>query len=270
MPTVPLRADATSDAPSLWATATAGSQTPDTGHYGYHLAADGILGTPQPYTVSGDSVLNGVLLLCLVVIVATLAYFRRQMDLVTPRFFHASHSDDDAGDLHQPLFLLPLALVSCIMLSIASLICGTHHFHLSFAEGGQRLFVVVFTLFFAACFLLKWVVYSVVNGVLFGGKKMLQWNSAFLFIIGLQSFLLYPLVLIMVYFNIQVKNALICLGVVLILNKIAAFYKSWNIFFQKNGRFLQNILYFCALEIAPLLAIAGAWVATVRNLKVIF
>ena len=106
--------------------------------------------------------------------------------------------------------------------------------------------------------------------VFFGGKKSIQWGQAFLYVTALEGVLLLPLIVALVYFNILVKNAIYYCVAVLFLNKMLTFYKSYRIFFKQNGRYLENILYFCALEITPLLALGGLWMIMVNKLKVIF
>ena len=81
---------------------------------------------------------------------------------------------------------------------------------------------------------------------------------------------MYPLVMLQVYFDLSLENAAVFFVIVLILNKILTFYKSWIIFFKQKGLFLQNILYFCALEITPVLAFCGTWLMIINKLKVNF
>ena len=53
--------------------------------------------------------------------------------------------------------------------------------------------------------------------------------------------------------------------------KILTFYKSYIIFFAQNGLYLQNILYFCALEMVPLVSLwSGLAVIVNHKLKVNF
>ena len=47
-------------------------------------------------------------------------------------------------------------------------------------------------------------------------------------------------------------------------------YKSYAIFFKHGGGIVQNILYFCALELMPLLALVGILQITGNYLKVNF
>jgi hypothetical protein len=76
--------------------------------------------------------------------------------------------------------------------------------------------------------------------------------------------------MLQVYFDLSLEKAAFLFCFVLFLNKILAFYKSWLIFFKQKGLYFQNILYFCALEITPILAFCGAWLMIVNNLKVNF
>ena len=74
---------------------------------------------------------------------------------------------------------------------------------------------------------------------------------------ALQGVLLFPMLTLQIYFDFSAENSIIYISVVLFLNKILTFYKSFQIFFKGNGLYLQTFLYFCALEIVPLLAFGG-------------
>ena len=90
-----------------------------------------------------------------------------------------------------------------------------------------------------------------VNPVLLDYKKNLQWMKSALFITSTEGVLLLPVVLLQVYFDLEIQSVVIYFIVVLILVKILTFYKCYFIFFRKAGVILQIILYFCALEIIP-------------------
>jgi hypothetical protein len=66
------------------------------------------------------------------------------------------------------------------------------------------------------------------------------------------------------------ESAVIYIAIVVILFKLLAFYKTYIIFFHRNGVSLQIILYFCALEIMPLFALWGVLVVTDSYLKINF
>jgi len=81
--------------------------------------------------------------------------------------------------------------------------------------------------------------------------------------------LFFPAVLVQVYFDLGIENVIYYYVLVLFLAKILTFYKSWAIFFRQSGVYMQTFLYFCALEIAPLLGFAAAlwWIADLLKIN---
>jgi len=82
--------------------------------------------------------------------------------------------------------------------------------------------------------------------------------------------LLFPAVILQAYFGLSIQNVEIYFIIVLIIVKILTIYKCYVIFFRQSVVKLQIILYFCTLEIVPLLAFWGALVITANNLKINF
>ena len=87
---------------------------------------------------------------------------------------------------------------------------------------------------------------------------------------AMEGIALFPIVMLQSYFGISVQSAIIYAAIVLILVKLLTIYKCFVIFFRQNGAILQIILYFCALEIIPMLALAGFLVMIVDYLKINF
>ena len=78
-------------------------------------------------------------------------------------------------------------------------------------------------------------------------KKNEQWLKAYLFLLSCEGVLLFPVVMLLSYFDLSLQVAVIYTIIVLVLVKILSFYKSYLIFFKRNGLFLQIILYFLPL-----------------------
>ena len=114
------------------------------------------------------------------------------------------------------------------------------------------------------------ILYWGVGSVFFESKKIEQWSKSFLFLIAGEGLLLFPLVMLLSYFDISIRSAVIYTLIVVIFVKILTFYKTYLIFFQKKGLILQNFLYLCALEIVPLLILWGALLLINSFLKVNF
>ena len=100
--------------------------------------------------------------------------------------------------------------------------------------------------------------------------KSEQWMKTYLYLISMEGVLLFPVVMLLAYFNLPMENAIVYVGIVVILGKILSFYKTYVIFFRGNGIFLQNFLYFCALEMTPLASLWGVLVIINSFLKVNF
>lgn len=94
--------------------------------------------------------------------------------------------------------------------------------------------------------------------------------KAYLFLFSCEGVLLFPVVMLLTYFNLSLDAAIIYALIVVGLVKILSFYKSYIIFFRGNGSFLQIFLYFCALEVVPLFALSGGLVLISHYLKINF
>jgi len=110
---------------------------------------------------------------------------------------------------------------------------------------------------FVGYLLLKTFMYKLTGWVFFNGKKNEQWKKGFLFLMSTEGLLLFPLVIMLAYADFPLHNALIYAFIVIIIVKLLLLYKAFIIFFRRNGVYLQIILYFCALEIVPLIVLGG-------------
>ena len=231
----------------------------------------GASGDPVPYTLGTDNVLTVVLLLCFVVYVVTIVKLRHLFARQIKDFFFPPHTDDDAmgetaGELR---FMFVLLLVGCLQIAVTSFFYATETIGHDYAVSNMSV-VGVLTALLMAYFLAKTILYSIVNVVFFGGKKNLHFLKSVLFATACEGVLLYPIVLLSVFFDLSIQIVTVCSVFVLILNKIICFSKAWQIFFRQKGGFLQTFLYFCALEIIPLLALGVAWMMIVNGLIVNF
>ncbi len=123
---------------------------------------------------------------------------------------------------------------------------------------------------FAGYFLFKYVVYGFVNWVFFDRKNNGRWRRSWLFLSSLEGVLLFPAVLLLVYFSLSLNAALIYTLIVMLFIKMLAFYKGYTIFFKRIGASLQIILYFCALELMPLMVLWGVLLITDNYLIINF
>jgi len=104
---------------------------------------------------------------------------------------------------------------------------------------------------FLLFYILKIGLYAGVNNIFFSKTKNKKWHETYLTVISLQSIALFPLTLLIIYFNIPLKESLIIALFILSIFKIVLFFRCIGIFFNHFYGLAHLILYFCTLEIAP-------------------
>lgn len=233
----------------------------------------GVAGDPKPYSIGSDDVISALLIACfvfsLIAISRSLSFIARQ----AKDFFFVRHSEnttaltETTSELRiQILFVLQ----TCLMLALITFFYTLELVGSMFFLKAQYHLVAIFTGCFIGYYLLKALLYEIVNSVFFNKKQNEQWFKSQLFITAMSGIVLLPVVLLQCYFHLSLQTALICVAVLLILVKISAFYKCFVIFFRQYSLSLQIILYFCTLEVVPLLSLAGVLVMIVDYLKINF
>ena len=233
----------------------------------------GVAGDPVPYTVRNDDLITGLLLLCFVLGIVAYAHSRTFVSRQLKNFFYPSHNTSESsmtetsGEVRFQFFLV---LMTCLLMAVTYFFYTTQYVADTFIVKEQYQVIGIFAAVFVAYYLVKGLLYSMVNGIFFDGKKNRQWMKTLLLVTSLEGVLWFPCVMVQTYFDLSMENVLYYFAIVLIFVKSLTFYKCWNIFFRQNDVFLQIILYFCALEIIPLLSLWGALGVIVNELKINF
>ena len=98
------------------------------------------------------------------------------------------------------------------------------------------------------------LLYAFVHSVFFTKQQRAAWLKDFSLVFLMQTAVLLPLTLIDVYFNFSAENTAIALAIVLLFVKIPLLLKAYSTFFVKSYGYFHLIVYFCALEAAPIVA----------------
>jgi hypothetical protein len=106
--------------------------------------------------------------------------------------------------------------------------------------------------------------------VFFDGKRNGQWMKSLLFVVAAEGLLALPAVVMGPYFDLSIHKIELYFVAMLILVKLLTFYKCFIIFFRQNVVSVQIILYLCALEMLPLLALWRVLDFTANSLKINF
>lgn len=232
----------------------------------------GMAGDPVPYIVRNDDIITGLMLACFILVVVAVSNSRRFIVrqfrdfLYMPRF-GSKPITETSSEVRFQCFLI---LHTCFLFSIYQYFYTKHYIGDTFVLDSQYQLIAIYFAMFVGYFVAKGLLYTAVNTVFFGSKKNLQYIKSLLFITSTEGVMLFPVVLLQVYFDLQIQNVVICFIVVLIFVKMLTFYKCYFIFFRRPGGFLQIILYFCALEIVPIAAFWGVLMITGNHLKINF
>ncbi len=217
------------------------------------VVVTGFEGTPISYNLKSDDGITAVLLLCFFFTSYVLSRGKKYLFQQLKDFTHTKErgsifAASTAADFRYGLLLL---LQTCVLLGI----CFFDYFH----DNNPRLFTscptyIILAVYIGICivyYFLKWLIYSFLSWIFIDKTKATLWIESYLMLLYYFGFSLFPLVLLMVYFDLS-ANILIPIGLGLVIFiKLLMFYKWFKLFFSHLYGLLGLIVYFCALEIMP-------------------
>lgn len=230
----------------------------------------GEAGDPVPYTVRGDDMITALLLGCFIFALVAYTKSRRFVALQLKHLFYEPNelTTEVSETSNEVRFQVFLVLQTCLLLAVVSFLYVQQKIADTFILSSQYQLIWIFFGCMVAYFCLKTLLYWVVNNVFFGSKKSIRWLKLLLFTAAAEGIVLFPLVMLQSYFYLSVQNAVIYVAIVLIIVKSLLFYKCKVAFFNQKGGIVQIILYFCTLEIVPLLSLIGAMAMIVDYIKI--
>lgn len=219
------------------------------------IAEVGFDGEPMPQTLRDTPAVTTVLLICFLLLAYALKdnhkYIGHRLKNLFVQKRRASLFDDAADANHG--FMALLAFVSCALSGVCLYkYCITIEPFLP-DHASALLLLGIYTACVCVCVLLKWGTYGFVNWIFFDEEQKKSWNRTCFDLLGSVSLLLFPLLLVSVYLNVdfQISNYLMLL--VLLIAELVLLYKCNRNFFSQFYGFLHFILYFCTLELVPLI-----------------
>ena len=214
---------------------------------------DGMRGLPLPYQLRSDWMVTSVLFLCFVLASYVLAHGKKHLEQQFKSFTlskeRASLFDDTtAADVRYTLVLI---LQTCILSGFCVYDYFSDHDLILFRTVPHYLLLSIYMGYIVLFFVIKWLLYSFVNWTFFNKVRTVIWLESYFNVVIGAGFLLFPIVLLIVYFDLSPQIAPYFIGFVIIIAKTLLFYKCFSNFFNKIYGILHLILYFCAIEILP-------------------
>ena len=218
----------------------------------------GVAGDPAPYLLRNDNTITSLLLGCFLLSMVSLSFSKELFFQQLKNFFFVPRSVAEMTETalerrFQWFFILQTAMLLGIIYYVYQALFLQTHFNIESQLALIGIFSACFTLYLGA----KYWIYKFVNWVFFHSQKNEQWNRSWRLLTASEGMMLFPAVLLVVYFDLPLPSAFVYTIFIIILTKILIFYKSFTIFFSQSTIHLQIILYFCALELMPAVASWG-------------
>ncbi len=218
----------------------------------------GLEGEPLPYLLRHDDVVTCILFLCFFLMVYVYGrgrkvFLRHAKDFFYPARERGGLFVEEAGSERR--YALLLTLQSSFMLGLLTFDRLQDASASPFPELPPQWLPVLGMCLFATYFVVKMWLFGLVNAVFFPGAARESWADSYSMLLCLEGVLLFPIVLLVVYFDLGTVATTASVVGAIALVKALLFYKCSVIFFAGFHGFLRLIVYFCALEAVPLLAL---------------
>lgn len=218
-------------------------------------------GELTPYLLSDDEWITGILIGCFVITACVLSQGKILL-LQSLRKLFLTH---EIGHLFhkQPAidsyFLTLLTLQTCLLVSILLLKFQSDGFVISTTErlttSASSILLACYSLMTVLYCIAKRYIYKFINWIFFDKAKNNLWTDAYFFILSIFGMLLLPVTLLAVYGNLPFHLSIIIPVFLFFLMNLIFIYKCFSIFFSQLHGSFYLFLYFCTLEILPLLVV---------------
>lgn len=215
----------------------------------------GMSGDPVPYKLSNDVYVTGTLLLCMFLTSFVISRSMHAIALQVKQFFYNRNRNEtfslkSEGEVRNNIFVV---LLESFVLSL--LFFSYAEFKISDSFTTVSPYLLLFT-YMAIClgyFGIKFSIYGLLNWTFFSPPSRETWfNSYNLTLLG-KAVTLLPLVLLVLYFNLPTQVYINLFACIVCTYEVLILYKTKQIFFSTPLGILPSFLYFCSLEVIPLL-----------------
>lgn len=215
----------------------------------------GMQGEPLPYSLRTDWAVTGVIFFCFFLTIYAIRNGGKILYHNFKNLFRNRKRSNMFDGISTSYFRYTLAL-SCVYCIVSGTVIYDYLTDLS-PELLRKTPHILLLGIYVSCIMLivcvKWFLYRFVNWVFFEKNQNDGWISSYFTILGACGLVQSPFILVMFCLDLSPAISLRFVAFTLICSKILLFYKSVRNFFNHFHVVLHLILYFCTLEIAPLL-----------------
>ena len=232
----------------------------------------GFAATEVPYQLRHDGWSGLLLFLCLLLAASLVLRLRKKFRELVRGVFLPIPGKMDEPIVDDPLRYSTRFLAVCLLSLTAAMVTFVYTQHgVSYYPFAETPYVVFFAFFvlWLCYFLAKRMMNNFVNWVFFRSEKIFTWQRAYTFLYVAEAMLFLILSLAAVYLSFTPSEVSFMALFLVILIKIMQLFKTYQIFFPKLYGGLHLIVYFCTLEIMPLLVLQQvlmylAWLSVIK------
>lgn len=220
-----------------------------------NISGQGYVGMPIPYRINDDSIIASCIILCFVILTWITASSWRYVRIWLQDFFvnrerpnlFVKPEDTSLNGRHfvslLPCLTLAVLLVDVINQFMPTLLVRYWPYTVLLAS------IALLAIYFTLTTMLR----QLVDHLFLDPQRIRKWHDNYRLSDLMQSILLIILTLVSIYHGIAPRDTLIMLAVIFLIIKIPLLYKCYTTFFDTRIRYINTFLYFCALEVAPVL-----------------
>ncbi len=217
--------------------------------------SQGVAGDPVPYRLRHDDIVTSTLLVSFILMMWVIASSWKFLRVMVKDFFYHRvrpnlFADRVDTELRGRFFLVAQ---TCFLQGILFVDYVQDVLPETFEQTSPYILLLAGTTVVGGYYLAKLCLYHFVNSLFFDAPRRRLWNDTYFVSILSVGVVLLPLALLVVFFDLPFVQALTAYVLLMAFVKILLLYKAYRIFFSSFSGSLHVILYFCALEIVPLL-----------------
>lgn len=222
----------------------------------------GMAAEPLTYRLSNDDYVTGLLLLSFFLASSFVVRNVRTLSERVKAFFRFGPDDGEysASTNDEIRGMLFLILQTCFTVAILFFVHTQVRLTEVFNQNSPYVLLGIDAAITLAYFAAKFTAYRFVNWVFFTDAQSRRWTDSLMLCIGLTGISLFAVALLVVYFDLSYQALQIAAVLLVCAFKLLLLAKCKQIFFNYKLGGLHLILYFCTLEILPVLLLWKALV----------
>lgn len=212
-------------------------------------------GEPIPYMLRADWIITCIVLLCFFLGTFVLKNGKKYLLFRIKKLFQSTRKNNQ-GDIVTSIYFhhsVVLTGITCILCGLCLYDYFADQTPMLFQQLPHGLLLGTYILLIILFILGKYALYSFINWIFFDKEQNRQWTETYFDVVILGGLMLFPVVLLVIYFDLNFATTKVFILFILIFAKVLLFYKCIRNFFRQIHGIVHLILYFCALELTPTL-----------------